>query len=78
MQYNNYIRGNTGYFPNMNIYNAYNGYNPMNLGYKNICANGLGQGNGFQDENINNSNNNNNNKKKLINVNSQILKNLED
>lgn len=75
MQYNNYIRGNTGYFPNMNVYNNYNGYNPMNIGYQNLGSNGIGQSNGFQDENniINNSN-----KKKLINVNSQMLKNLED
>jgi len=71
MQYNNYIRSNTGYFPSMNVYNSYNGYNPMNMGYQNMNSNGINQGNnnGFQDEN---------NKKKLINVNSQMLKNLED
>lgn len=77
MQYNNYIRGNTGYFPNMNVYNTYNGYNHMNLGYQNLSGNGINQNNVFQDENINNTNNNNN-KKKLININSQMLKNLED
>ncbi len=78
MQYNNYIRTNTGYFPNVNVYNGYNGYNPINMGYQNLNSNGInGQvnTNGFQEENISN---NNNNKKKLINVNSQILKNHED
>ena len=73
LQYNNYIRGNTGYFPNMNVYNSFNGYNPMNNGFQNLNSNGLGQSNGFQDYS-----NNNNIKKKIINVNSQMLKNLED
>lgn len=73
MQYNNYIRSNTGYFPSMNVYNTYNGYNPMNLGYQinNSGPNGLSNQNanmlnsGFQDEN---------NKKKLMSA----IKNLED
>ncbi len=78
MQYNNYIRGTPGYFPpSMSVYNSYNGYNPMSHGYQNLSGNGVNQSNCFQDENIN-SNNTSHNKKKLINVNSQMLKNLED
>jgi CCR4-NOT transcription complex subunit 7/8 len=69
MQYNNYMRNPTGYYPSMNVYNnSYNNgnnYNQINMGYQ-INNNG----NNFQDEG--------NYKKKMNNLNTNILKNLED
>jgi len=71
MQYNNYMRNNPGYYPSMNAYNSYNNYNPLNMAGYQVNNNNGNNNNNFQEENV---------KKNISdsNLNSNIIKNLED